>query len=66
MKDSEETYKIIGNIMVKTPKDSLQKDLAEKKEMFELRVKTLEKQEKKLKEKAKEIQADVLDGMKNE
>ncbi len=66
MKDSEESYRIIGNIMVKTPKEKLKKDLAEKKEMFELRIKTLEKQEKKLKEKAKEIQAEVLDRMKND
>lgn len=63
---TDESYKIIGNIMVKTDKKVLKEDLTKKKEIFELRIKTLEKQEAKLKEKAKEIQKDVLKDMKNE
>ncbi len=66
LKTTKESYKIIGNIMVKTGKEQLQKDLNSKKEMFELRIKTLEKQENKLKEKAKEIQSEVLKNMKND
>jgi len=34
--------------------------------MFELRIKTLEKQENKLKDKAKDIQKEVLKGMKDD
>ena len=55
LKKSEDAYKIVGNIMIKTAKDDLSKDLNEKKEKAELRVKTIENQESKLKEKAESI-----------
>lgn len=60
LKTSQENYKIIGNIMVKTSKEELEKDLIQKKELVELRIKTLEKQEKDTKEKAGKIQTDVM------
>jgi len=64
--DTKESYKIIGNIMVKTSRDSLKKELIKKKEMFDIRIKTLEKQEVKLKSKSKELQEQVLSEMKDE
>ena len=66
LKKSDTSYKIVGNIMVKTNNDELNKDLSKKKEMFDLRIKTLEKQEEKLKSKAKDIQKEVLGEMKND
>jgi prefoldin beta subunit len=60
LKNSEENYKIIGNIMVKANKEELQKDLSQKRELFELRIKTIEKQEKETKEKASKIQTEVM------
>lgn len=66
LESSAESYKIVGNIMVKADKAKLADELTRKKEMFELRVKTLEKQEDKLKQKAKDIQQDVLSGMKDD
>ena len=57
---TKEAYKIIGNIMVATEKEDLKKDLAQKKESMELRIKTLEKQETEVKEKAKKLQEEVL------
>jgi len=66
LKTSQKTYKIIGNIMVAAGKEQLESELATKKEMFELRIKSLEKQEQKLKEKAKELQAEVMENMKND
>ena len=66
LKDNKEAYKIIGNIMVKTSKEELEKDLKNKKEMIELRIKTLEKQEDKIQERSKKIQEDVLKKMKTE
>lgn len=53
-------YKIIGNIMVSVSKDSLKKELNDKKELLDLRVKSIEKQEKQLKDKVKQLQQDVL------
>ena len=63
--DSTDTpYRIIGNIMVKTKKEDLKKDLEQKKEMVELKIKSLEKQEDRIKERAKKTQSEVLEGMK--
>ena len=63
--DSTDTpYRIIGNIMVKTKKEDLKKDLGQKKEMVELKIKSLEKQEDRIKERAKKTQSEVLEGMK--
>ena len=53
-------YKIVGNIMVLREKDELKKDLDEKKEMVSLRIKTVEKQETKMREKATEVQSTVM------
>ena len=61
---AKETYKIIGNIMVNTSKEDLKKDLEEKKGILELRIKSLEKQETQIKEKASKTQAEVLEKIK--
>ena len=53
-------YKIVGNIMVKMPKDQLKKSVMEKKESLMLRVKTLENQEEKLKNQSQDLQKEVL------
>ena len=64
LKTTENAYKIIANIMVKSDKAKLEKDLKQKKEMMEIRIKTLEKQEKTIKEKAAEMQAEVMKELK--
>ncbi len=66
LKGRETAFKIVGNIMVETSKDELQKSLAEKKERLELRIKHIEKQEKSFKEKADNLQKDVMDEMKGD
>ena len=63
MEKSREHYKIIGNIMVKTEKSDLKKDLKSKKDLLDLRVKNLEKQEKQIKDEAAKIQEDILNGL---
>lgn len=55
-KDGEEVYKAVGPILVKSTKAELVKELGEKKETAELRLKSIDKQEEKLKEKLKETQ----------
>ena len=57
---NEDSYKIIGNIMIKEKKDKLIKDIKSKKEIIELRLKSIEKQELKIKEKAEELQKKVV------
>ncbi len=55
-----EAYKIVGNIMVLSKKDDLESDLKSKKEIIELRIKTMEKQENQLREKASKLQEEVM------
>jgi prefoldin beta subunit len=57
---TEDAYKIVGNIMVKVSKEDLNKDLNEKKERVELRMKTFEKQEKTMKDKAESLRQEVM------
>ena len=61
IQNSEKAYKIIGNIMVLSSKDGLQKELGSKKEIVELRIKTLERQETRLRDSASELQKEVLE-----
>lgn len=62
----DHAYKIVGNIMVKSDKKELLKDLEQKKELLELRIKTLDKQENAVREKSKQLQQEVLGNIKDE
>jgi len=62
---SNVAYKLIGGIMVDTDKDVLKKDLESKKELLNLRLETLEKQEKKEKETAEKLREEVMASVKN-
>lgn len=65
LKDTkEDVYKIVSNVMIKSKKETLIKELEQKKDVVELRIKNLEKQEKKLKEKAEEMQQEVMKELK--
>ena len=59
-------YKIIGNIMIATNKDDLKKNIQEKKEMLNIRIKTLEKQENAMEEKAEAMQKEIMSNIKKE
>ncbi|MCX8147204.1 MAG: prefoldin subunit beta [Candidatus Woesearchaeota archaeon] len=61
---TDNAYRIIGNIMVKSSRDELKKDLEQKKSMIDLRIKNIEKQEEKIREKVKSLQQEVLQKMK--
>lgn len=59
-----QVYKIIGAVMVASDKKNLKKELEDKKEVFSLRIKAVEKQENQLKEKAETLQKEVLEQLK--
>ena len=63
--NSGNVYKIVGSIMVLTNKEKLREELKGKKEISELRIKNLEKQEKRIEEEAKGLQESVLKEIKN-
>ena len=61
---SQSAFKIVGGIMVSSEKPALQQELQSRKELIELRLQTLDKQEKQLRHKAKKLQEEVLAGVK--
>ena len=63
LKKTEDAYKIVGNVMIKVAKDDLNKELGEKKERTEVRMKSIEKQETKLKESAESLRKEVMEEM---
>ena len=64
--NSEDTYKVVGNVMISVEKNELKKELTSKKEMADMKVTNLEKEEKKLREEATELQKEVMGSIKNE
>jgi prefoldin beta subunit len=66
LKTTEKAYKIVGKIMISASKEELLKDLEDKKEMNEIRLKNLIKQEEQLKKNVEEVQKEVMKEMKND
>jgi len=62
--NKKDAYKIIGAIMVASKKEDLEKDLNQKKEILELRLKNIGKQEEKIKEGATKLQSEVVKNLK--
>lgn len=59
--DNTELYKNIGHILIKTSKENVVKELNERKEILELRMKTLEKQEAYLQKQYNELKRRVTE-----
>lgn len=59
-----EVFKSIGSVMIKTTKDEAEKDLKERKDLAEIRLNTLNKQEEKLRTHLDSVQAKLEDRMK--
>ncbi len=64
VEETDKVFRIIGSIMVASTKDKIKQELNDKKEIVELRLKTLEKQEDKYRKQAGELQTDVMKEMK--
>ena len=57
---AEKSYKQIGKIMIAVPREQLKKELQEKKEVADLRLKNILKQEGYLKQKTEEVQKEAV------
>ena len=57
----DDVFKIIGQVMVKSNKDSLKKELHEKRELLDLRMKAIEKQENTLRDTVERLKGDIVD-----
>lgn len=61
-KSEGEVFKIVaGQIVIKSTKEKLEKELKHRKELLEMRLKTMEKQEKEFSEKLEAMRQDILD-----
>lgn len=58
-KTQSEVYKVLGNIMLKADANILSKELKEKKNLLDLRITFIEKQEKQYEEKAGKLRKDL-------
>jgi prefoldin beta subunit len=63
---TEDVYKAVGPILIKSTKKELEKELSEKKETLDLRLKSLQKQEDRLKERLKSSQEKFEEFLKNQ
>ncbi len=61
----ESVFKISGPIMIKVDTKEIEKELKEKEDMLSLRLKTIEKQERKLKEKIEELRSKLMKSRSN-
>ncbi len=66
LKGKPEIYKSIGTLLIKSDKENVSTELAEKKDTLELRIKTFKKQEERLQEKLKEKQAKIQEALKSQ
>jgi prefoldin beta subunit len=58
--DGNEVYRVIGSIMIKSAKESLKKELSEKKKILDSKIKALEKQELSVRENIERVRNDVI------
>jgi len=66
LETTEESYKIVGSVMVSAKKDDLVKDLNSQKEEIALRLDVLQQQEDKIKEKAESLRKDAMEDLNKE
>jgi len=59
----DEVYKIVGGIMVRSDKPALTSELEEKKKILEIRISSIEKQEKILDEKTEQSKKELSDSI---
>ncbi len=60
----DDVYKLVGNIMIKSNKADIQKELKQKNDLLALRLKSIEKQETDLSKKAEELREEVMKKIK--
>lgn len=65
-KADDDIFKILGNIMIKADKKEVLKELEEKKNIFSLRIKTLENQEKIFFERFEKLKSSLEEEFKKQ
>ncbi len=63
-KSTDDIFKLVGNIMIKTAKKPIEDDLKKKKDLLSLRLKSIETQESDLTKQAEELKKEVMKKIK--
>ncbi len=63
-KTKDDVYKIAGQLMLKSNKEDMKKELFEKKKILDLRLKAIEKQETLLREKSDSLRQSIEESLK--
>ncbi len=63
-KSKDDVFKLLGNIMIKSNKSEVEKELKQKQELLALRLKSIEKQETELTKKSEELKEEVMKKIK--
>src|SRR3989338_316949 len=66
LKDTSQAYRIIGMVMLAASPPELSKELQEKKELAEIRLKNVEKQEHSLQQNLEKVQQEALAELQRE
>ncbi len=64
--DNDEVFKVVGSLMFKSKKADLTKDLEKKKDILNLRMKAIEKQEESIKSKLLKTRGELLKSFKKQ
>ncbi|PIZ51424.1 prefoldin subunit beta [Candidatus Woesearchaeota archaeon CG_4_10_14_0_2_um_filter_33_13] len=65
LKTTKQAYRIVGKIMLAASKEELTKQLEEKREIVELRIKNFAQQEERLQKQVNDLQREVMEELKN-
>ena len=63
-KSNGTVFRVLGQVMVKADSNELKKELKEKNDILNLRMKSIEKQELSLREEIERIRAEIMDKIK--
>lgn len=58
-KSQGKVFKLVGSVVIESEKENVEKELNEKKEEVDLRLKNVENQEKKMRDKINELQEKI-------
>ncbi len=62
-KTSGDVFKVVGQVMVRKSKEEILDELKKRKEILELRVRSIEKQEENLRGKLEELKKEIMSGL---
>ena len=63
-KSSKDIYKIVGELMIKVPKEKTVDELKNKEKIIEMRLKKLEEQEEKISSEVKKLREELIKSSK--